>query len=168
MLKPKTTLMKQLIALASSVLILASCNTSVSKNETLPSTVPSSSATALEGTWKLIQATIIEKGDTTVTDYSTNKSFIKIINKSHFAFLQHDLNKGKDSTAAFVAGGGAYNLKDSTYTEHLEYCSAREWEGNDFIFTVTITKDTLVQQGIEKIESAGVNRINIEKYVRVK
>jgi hypothetical protein len=54
------------------------------------------------------------------------------------------------------------------YTEHLEYCSAREWEGNDFAFTIHIRNDTLTQSGIEKVESAGVNRINIEKYVRVK
>jgi hypothetical protein len=119
------------------------------------------------GTWKLITGTLIEKGDTAVTDYTNETSFIKIINDTHFAFLQHDLHKGKDS-AVFVAGGGNYSLNENTYTEHLEYCSARDWEGNDFTFNITITNDTLVQQGIEKIETAGVDRINIEKYVRVK
>jgi hypothetical protein len=54
------------------------------------------------------------------------------------------------------------------YTEHLEYCSDKEWEGNDFKFTVTIKNDTLIQSGIEKVEEAGVNRLNMEKYVRVK
>jgi hypothetical protein len=29
-----------------------------------------------------------------------------------------------------------------------------EWEGNDFHFTITINNDTLVQQGIEKIDSS--------------
>jgi len=124
-------------------------------------------ANRIVGTWKLLTGTTIEKGDTTVTDYTKNMSFIKIINDSHFAFLQHDLNKGKDSSV-FVAGGGPYSLIDSSYTEHLQYCSAREWEGNDFSFTVSISNDTLIQQGIEKVESAGVNRINIEKYIRVK
>ena len=119
------------------------------------------------GTWQLVTGTLIEKGDTSVTDYTKKRSFIKIINDTHFAFLQHDLNKGKDS-AVFVAGGGSYSLNDNTYTEHLEYCSAREWEGNDFTFTIAIDNDTLVQSGIEKIESAGVDRINIERYVRVK
>src|SRR5256885_13086458 len=70
----------------------------------------------ITGTWKLLNGTVIEKGDTTVTDYTKNTSFIKIINDTHFAFLQHDLNKGKDS-AVFVAGGGSYSLKDSLYTE---------------------------------------------------
>jgi hypothetical protein len=78
------------------------------------------------------------------------------------------LNKGKDSAKVFVAGGGKYSLTDSLYTEHLEYCSAREWEGNDFNFTVSIKNDTLIQSGIEKIDGIGVNRINIEKYIRVK
>jgi hypothetical protein len=122
----------------------------------------------VSGTWKLITGTMIEKGKTTVTDYTTNLSFIKIINDSHFAFLQHDLNKGKDSSAVFVAGGGRYSLNDSLYTEHLEYCSARNWEGNDFSFTVSIKGDTLIQKGIEKIESEGVNRLNIERYIRMK
>jgi hypothetical protein len=123
----------------------------------------------ITGTWKLITGTLIEKGDTSVTDYTKNISFIKIINDNHFAFLQHDLDKGKDSlTAVYVSGGGAYSLKDSLYTEHLEYCSDRQWEGNDFNFTITIKNDTLTQKGIEKVESAGVNRENIERYVRLK
>ena len=120
------------------------------------------------GTWKLYNATLIEKGDTTVTDYSKDRSFIKIINNSHFAFIQHDLKQGKDSTASFSSGAGTYELKDKTYTEHLEYCSDRQWEGHDFTFNITIKNDTLVQSGVEVVESAGINRLNIEKYVRVK
>ncbi|MFN8255867.1 MAG: lipocalin-like domain-containing protein [Bacteroidales bacterium] len=122
----------------------------------------------LNGTWKLISGTIILKGDSTVTDYTKNVSFVKIINNSHFAFLQHDLQNGKDSGAVFVAGGGKYELKDSIYTEHLEYCSAREWEGNDFRFIVTLKNDTLTQKGIEKVEKLGIEQVNIEKYVRVR
>jgi hypothetical protein len=121
----------------------------------------------ITGTWQLVQAILIEKGDTTVTDYTKNTSFIKIINNTHFAFLQHDLNKGKDS-AVFVSGGGNYSLKDNRYTEHLEYCSARDWEGNDFTFTIALQGDTLTQSGVEEVVSAGVNRLNIEKYIRVK
>ena len=127
-----------------------------------------SSAPQLAGTWQLFSAILIEKGDTTITDYTKDKKFIKIINDSHFSFISHDLNKGKDSLANFSAGAGTYKLVDSNYTEHLEFCSAREWENNDFHFTINIRNDTLIQTGIEKVESAGVNRLNIEKYVRVK
>jgi hypothetical protein len=122
----------------------------------------------MEGTWKLLTGTVIENGDTTITDYTHDVSFIKIINATHFSFLQHDLKKGKDSAAVFVAGGGRYSFNNNNYTEHLEYCSAREWEGNDFSFSVSFNGDTLIQQGIEKVEKAGVNRINTEKYTRVK
>jgi hypothetical protein len=122
----------------------------------------------IQGTWKLLSGTLIEKGDTVVTDYTKTMSFVKIINDTHFAFLKHDLNKGKDSTASFGAGGGSYNLKGNEYTERLEYCNDREWEGHDFTFTVTISNDTLVQSGIEKIEAQGIERYNIEKYIRVR
>ncbi len=120
----------------------------------------------ITGTWKLLKTTTIENGDTTVTDYNQNVSFIKIINKSHFAFLQHDLNKGKDSTALFVSGGGRYTLTGNIYKEHLEYCSAREWEGHDFTFNIQLKNDTLIQSGVEKVASAGVDRVTVEKYIR--
>jgi len=137
--------------------ILFSCKKEVAEN-------PKSIA----GTWQLITGTLIEKGDTVVTDYAKTISFIKIINDTHFAFLQHDLAKGRDSAAVFVAGGGRYSLTDSVYTEHLEYCSAREWEGNDFTFTIVIKDDTLIQRGVEKVEGAGIDRVNIERYSRLK
>ena len=120
---------------------------------------------SLNGTWKLLTGTIIEKGDTTITDYTKDRSFIKIINDSHFAFLTDTLRK---DTTDFSAGGGTYSLNGDNYSEHLEYCSAKEWEGHDFSFTVTITGDTLVQSGVEKIEAEGINRINTEKYIRYK
>ena len=124
--------------------------------------------TPVEGTWQLITGTTIQKKDTTVTDYTQNISFIKIINDSHFAFLQHDLKKGKDTAVNFGAGGGRYTLKGNTYTEHLEYCNDRQWENNNFTFTITIKGDTLTQQGVEKIDSAGIDRLNIEVYKRLK
>lgn len=127
----------------------------------------SNQETTIEGTWRLISGTIIANEDTTVTDYTGNQSMIKIINATHFSFLNHDLKKGSDSTAVFVAGGGRYTLSGDQYTEYLEYCSYREWEGNTFPFTVTFNGDTLIQRGVEKIEKLGVERLNIEKYQRV-
>lgn len=127
-----------------------------------------SRATELIGTWKLISGTLIEKGDTTTTDYTKDLSMIKIINASHFAFLNHDLSKGKDSVKVFVAGGGRYTLSGTEYTEILEYCSDRTWEGHEFSFTVKIENDTMVQTGIEKVQDAGIERLNIEKYIREK
>ena len=133
------------------------------------SCAPKKQSLPITGTWKLLSGIVIEKNDTTVTDYTQNKEFIKIINDSHFSFLGHDTGKGKDAANAFFsAGGGHYTLKDNNYTEHLEYCSDRSWENNNFSFTITIHNDTLTQQGTEKVEATGVNRLNIEQYVRVK
>jgi hypothetical protein len=152
-----------------SPMLLAAVFFTACNNGTVPVNATGGGTTALNGTWQLISGTTIEKGDTTVTWYTKDLAFIKVINNSHFAFLKHDLTKGKDSsTRAFGAGGGVYTLKDSVYTEHLEYCSDREWEGNDFVFTIYLLNDTLVQSGVEKVEGAGVNRLNIEKYIRVK
>jgi hypothetical protein len=154
--------MKTFIYFITITILLTACNSSVQKDPSATSKLP------IQGTWKLISGTTIDKNDTVVTEYSKDKSFIKVINDTHFAFLGHDLTKGKDSSAYFSSGGGKYELNDTAYTEHLEYCNDRQWEGNDFHFTVSITNDTLVLQGIEKIDSIGVNRINIEKYARVK
>ena len=140
-------------------MIIAACTESQKREPQIADEV------SLKGTWKLLTGILIEKGDTVVTDYTTDKSFIKIINDSHFAFLSHTLRK---DTTDFSAGGGSYTLTGNNYTEHLEYCNAKEWEGHDFSFTVTITGDTLVQTGVEKIEAQGIDRINTEKYIRYK
>src|SRR5262245_20953200 len=151
--------MQKLLLSALSILLLASCQ---SPEATKKASIP------LQGTWLLLSGTLIEKGDTSVTDYTKNQKMIKIINEDHFSFLRHDLSHGKDSSAIFVAGGGSYTLTGNKYTENLEFCNAREWENNTFDFTIDINNDTLVQQGIEKVAAAGVDRINIEKYIRLK
>lgn len=122
---------------------------------------------SIQGTWKLVSGTTIQDKDTVHTDYTRDQEMIKIINDTHFAFLRHDLNDGKDSSAVFVAGGGKYTLKGNKYTEHLEYFNVREWEGNNFELEYEIKKDTLTTKGIEKVEALGVDHINIEKYIRV-
>lgn len=123
----------------------------------------------LIGTWKMYQGMTVEGQDSLVTDYTKDQEFIKIINKTHFSFLRHDLNKGVDSTnAVFVAGGGRYTVKENTYTESLDYCNYRAWEGHKFEMQFEIKGDTLITRGIEKVEELNVDRVNIEKYLRVK
>ncbi len=141
-------------------LLIASCNAPSIENQ-------SKTVKPVIGTWKLLTGVLIEKGDTTTTDYTKEVSFIKIINDTHFAFIQHDLTKGKGAKPVFSAGGGSYTFSNNTYTERLEYCNDRAWEGNDFKFTVTIKGDTFIQKGVEIIESEGVNRLNIETYIKV-
>ncbi|MBC9794865.1 hypothetical protein IBL28_02715 [Sinomicrobium sp. FJxs] len=139
------------------IITLQSCTTGIKRGQS-----------SITGTWKLVSGMTIEGRDTVFTDYTKGQEMIKIINDSHFAFLRHDLNGGRDSTAIFVSGGGTYSLDGNTYTEHLEYCNSREWENNSFELEYQIAGDTLSTKGIEKIEEAGVDHMNIEKYVRLK
>ena len=141
--------------------LLISCQSHQEAGKTTPAVNP------LIGTWQLISGTTIQGKDTATTDYTKNKRFLKIINGSHFAFVGHDLNKGKDSLAFYSSGAGTYTLNDSMYTEHLQFCNDRAWEGNDFSFHILIRNDSLTQTGIEKIEKIKVDRLNIERYVRV-
>ncbi|WP_025143543.1 hypothetical protein [Pedobacter jeongneungensis] len=120
----------------------------------------------IQGTWQLISATTIDKGKSETTDYSGKLKMIKLFNNSHFAFLKHSLDP-KDTTS-FDAGGGTFILKGEDYTEHLEYYKNKNWEGKSFNFKLAIHQDTLIQKGVEKVEAAGVDRVIIEKYIRVK
>ena len=148
---------KSTIEFLAMVMLFAACNNEKKQNQ-LP----------LIGTWELISATSTEK-DSTVSTFNPKVKMIKIINPTHFAFLSHDLNMGKDTaTAAFIAGGGTYTLVDSVYTEHLDYFIDRNWENNKFEFVVKIQNDTLIQKGIEKVEKLGVDHIIVEKYKRCK
>jgi hypothetical protein len=144
------------------VLVLVSCNANQSAENSGKPGIP------IVGTWKLISGTTIQGKDTVTTDYTKDKYNLKIINETHFAFVGHDLTKGKDSLAFYSSGAGPYTLKDSVYTESLQFCNERAWEGHDFTFTVSIQNDSLTQTGIEKIDSLKINRLNIERYVRVK
>jgi hypothetical protein len=153
----KSTFLFSLLA----VFIFISCQ-QPAKNEQATTSTPASNIT---GTWKLLTGTLIENGDTTVTDYTKDKSFIKIITPTHFAFLTHTLRK---DTTDFSAGGGRCIINGNNYSELLDYCNAKEWEGHRFDFTVTVSGDTLVQTGVEKIEAQHINRLNTERYVRQK
>ena len=147
------------------VFLLSAVFSCVSKSNNNSASVP---VNPMIGTWQLVSGTTIQGKDTSFTDYTKNKKFLKIINASNFAFVGHDLSKGKDSLAFYTSGAGTYTLTDSTYTEHLQFCSDRTWEGNDFTFHILIQNDSLTQTGVEKIEKIGVNRLNIERYIKVK
>ena len=121
----------------------------------------------LVGTWELISATTTEK-DSTFSTFDPTRKMIKLINPTHFAFLNHAINTQKDSSGAFTAGGGKYTLIDSVYTEYLEYYIDKQWENNTFKFVIRISGDTLIQKGVEKVEKLNIDRVIIEKYKRVK
>jgi len=127
-----------------------------------------SAAINLNGTWVLVSGTTITKGVSTITDYTKDQQMIKILNGTHFAFFKHDTNSKKDSTNHFDAGGGRYTLKGNQYTEYLDFYADKNWENKAFNFTVQIKGDTLIQKGVEKVENENIDRVIIEKYIRLK
>lgn len=149
--------MRPILSLLLFLALFASCQTTPEQKPPIP----------LIGTWELISATSTEK-DSTFSTFNPKHKMIKIITPTHFAFFLHDLTMGKDTaTAAYSGGGGTYTLVDSTYTEHLEYFNNREWEDHKFSFTVTVKNDTFTQQGVEKLEKLGIDRVIVERYKRV-
>ncbi|MBL0745003.1 lipocalin-like domain-containing protein [Chryseolinea lacunae] len=132
---------------------------------------PETANVQIEGTWRLLSSEHTVN-DSTVRNDPAGTTMIKIINGSHFAFMLHDERVAGDTLTprTFSAGGGRYTLDKDQYTEHLDYCSARNYEGNDFTFTVTIHGDTLIQTGVEKLKTLGIGEHDVplvEKYVRV-
>jgi len=149
-----------------SILLLALCGALCSCSNTKDK--EATSPPAIIGTWRMVSAMTIKGSDTTIVNHAQNLEFMKIISPTHFAFLQHDRNHGKDSTASFVAGGGTVKFGEGKYTETLEYCNYREWEGGVFELNYVIMGDTLVTTAHEKVEKLNVDQINIETLVRVK
>jgi hypothetical protein len=149
--------MRNLLILPAAILALASCKQPA---QTVSADSP------LNGSWKLINSKSIVKKDTTDTSPKKGIETIKLYNNDHFSFFTH--NTVKMDTPQYVSGAGPYTLKGTDYTEHLQYCSAREWENHDFNFTLTIKNDTMQQRGVEKIDSLHVDHVIIETYVKMK
>ena len=114
------------------------------------------------GSWQLVYAHIEQNDSIEVKDLN-NSIFIKIINDSHFAFL----NQVPETREGFYGGAGSYTLAGNQYTEVLEYVGNPVLRGHEFNFTVVFKGDTLIQSGIEKVEEAGMDRFIVEKYLRV-
>jgi len=117
----------------------------------------------ITGSWKLFYNEIIEGDLIQIKDLSTI-DFIKIINKTHFSFI----NQPKDSLGQFYAGGGSYTFDGENYSETLNYIAYKAIRGHVFNFKIEIKGDTLIQYGKEKVEAANMDRDIIEKYLRVK
>mgnify|MGYP001827430807 CR=1 FL=1 len=155
MVKKNMTSRIKLLLLLVVVILTAQCGEEI-KPET-------SKTNSIEGTWKLTYAEIRENDSVQVKDLSST-DFIKIINKSHFAFFNQD--RGTDEN--FTAGAGTYEFDGSNYVENLDFINYLDYRGHSFSFGVEIKADSLIQQGQEKIEESGINRYILEKYVRVK
>ena len=141
--------MRQIWAVIVLLIVGAACENKSSKN-------------AIEGTWKLIYAET-KQGDSIQIKSLSNTDFIKIINSSHFAFINQDY----DNAEGFYSGGGTYTYEENRYVETLSYTSVELIRNHEFPFTVSIKGDTLTQSGIEEVKEAGIKREIIEKYIKI-
>ena len=66
-----------------------------------------------------------------------------------------------------MSGAGSYTFNGTDYIETLDFISITEYRGHEFPFKVEIIGDSLIQQGHEKIEEAGLDRYILEKYIRI-
>ena len=156
---------KHIMKLTFSLLICMAAITSCQQKEIKTEQKPDQ---PLIGTWHLISSKSIEKGDTTVTTPPNDQEMVKIFNGTDFAFFTHDKKMGKVTKPVFDSGSGTYTLVGNNYAEHLAYCNYRDWENRDFKFTVQFKNDTLIQSGIEKIDSLNINHEIIETYVKLR
>jgi hypothetical protein len=152
---------KVLMAAFMTILITASCSEETKPSEKIKPSEENISP--IEGTWKMTYAEIRENDSVQVKDLSST-DFIKIINRSHFAFF----NQERGTNENFTAGAGTYTFDGSKYVENLDYINFVDYRGHMFSFEVEIKGDSLIQQGFEKIEDSGIDRYILEKYIRIK
>jgi hypothetical protein len=143
-------------------LLTTSCNEEIKPKEQETDAL-NTGISSLEGTWKMTYAEIRENDSIQVKDLSST-DFIKIINRSHFAFFNQD----RGTQENFTAGAGTYTYDGSKYVENLEFINFVDYRGHSFTFDVEIKGDSLIQQGYEKIEASGIDRYILEKYIRIK
>jgi hypothetical protein len=89
----------------------------------------------MDGAWELVSGQPLPKG----------ARDIKILSEGHFIFAAYDTETGQPLYAA----GGTYNLKGSSYTEHMEFASGKiaDLIGQDQSFTIRLDGDTFTQTG---------------------
>ncbi len=124
----------------------------------------------LKGSWKLVSSVYI-KNDTVMHNDLPGTSMMKILNDTHFAFLQHTVDKA-DTTGVFAGGGGTYtSARRSLHRDPGVVAAHATHEGNAFEFTIAFHGDTLIQEGVENLKELGAGEENlhlVEKYLRIK
>lgn len=151
--------MKKILLAAMSAMMLVSCSTRNSDN----SDALFEEHSNIEGTWKLVYAETRDQDSVEVRDITTT-DFIKIINKTHFAFLSQDRSDASRS----YGGGGTYTYNGDQYIEKLEFTALESYKNKSFPFTLKIEGDSLTQYGTEEIKEENIKKYIVEKYIKIK
>ena len=122
----------------------------------------------LEGEWQLELETLTIGAQKYTTFDGKSREMIKIFTDSHFAFSSIGTNRPRFSSyqltkeqkvVAFDNFGGSlgrYSYEDNTLTEHIEYSSFPNYEGISISFKITITGDTMIQEGLYPLIELGL------------
>ncbi|ESP91504.1 lipocalin-like domain-containing protein [Pseudoalteromonas luteoviolacea] len=125
-------------------------------------------ADTLEGEWQLELETLVIGDQKYTTFDGKSREMIKIFTDSHFAFSSIGNNRPRFSSfqltkeqkvVAFDNFGGSlgrYSYEDNILTEHIEYSSFPNYEGVSIPFKITITGDTMVQEGTYPLIELGL------------
>lgn len=103
---------------------------------------PSETGGELFGTWKLVST---KYGDAKeFTKYPETSMRLKLINKTHFTWLEVD-----DKKKVLASAGGRYSLVGNVYTETIDFAGEGmdAYVGKPQKFTIKIEGDKLFQSG---------------------
>jgi hypothetical protein len=128
----------------------------------------------LEGVWELVSARFTSP-DTTIVTTPTEWKQVKVITRSHFAFVGQEPDRamfhGKPTDAellsaarTFFAGGGTYTLVGDTYTENIQFFFYPNYVGHSIAFKSQIEGDRWIMSGTYPAKSIGLEEHEMELY----
>lgn len=119
----------------------------------------------LLGQWQL-ESSNITIGSETHSHFDASKKRIKLFTLTHFALFSrsHDrtpFSRGVPdaerlaAAKTFDAACGRYSINAGIYTEHVDYASFPNYEGQELQFKLSFDGNTLVQEGIYPLKRLG-------------
>lgn len=139
------------------ILIVASIMGSCAKNN-------QSNRPAIEGTWKTIYGSIIDKDTSIIYPASIKDHYIKMIGEKYFTTIWQDTSLDKDNYWYTGFNGGTYTFENGVYTETELYFNDVTSIGQQVSFKTEFMGDTLILNYIDPSNSVKYT----EKMVRMK
>lgn len=146
--------LKPAVVIVCSLMIIGCANTYIAEEQKTAVVLPN-----IEGSWQLIKETLTVGDNKYVTFDGKNRQMIKIFNQSHFSFASigeqrprfssYLLTNSEKVTAYdnFSGSMGRYSINNDILIEKIQFSSFPNYEGMSIPFKVSITGDTLIQQG---------------------
>jgi hypothetical protein len=105
---------------------------------------PKKDSVTIQGTWQLVSSKYGPSASG-FTDFPEIMRRIKVINETHFIWVQYDTLSRRVVSSA----GGSYTMNGNTYTESLDFGqSMDEYLKKSHAFTIKVEGDMLFQTGL--------------------